>query len=241
MGIDVLSMMKIRREARAAGIEELAQRLAEGEAVAPEEIEAVLERTGCSEDILQERIDCLERRAELLGKVSAGNRAKAKADKLSVEIDAAHGKVVAAQAEYQAVRAKYDEPLVLLGQEIRVGQAAADALLAPENLAPADRDRLAAAHNAESETARALSECRTALRDLRLSLEQSERVAVDAVELARLNKSNADIQDAKQRAENAVKARKSRIAEAEAELPRLQAAAAEAEAAVKLLEAELRR
>lgn len=241
MGIDVLSMMKIRREARAAGIEELAQRLAEGEAVAPEEIEAILQRTGCDESMLQDRIDCLERRAELLAKVAQGNKAQAKADKVSAEIDVAYGKVTAAQAEYQAVRAKYDEPLVLLGQEIRAGQAAADALLAPENLSPVDRDRLAAARNAESETARALSECRTALRDLRLSLEQADRVAADAVELARLNKSNADIQDAKQRAENAVKARKSRIAEAEAELPRLQAAAAEAEAAVKLLEAELRR
>lgn len=241
MAINVLSMMKGRREARAQGIEELAQRLAKGEAIAPEEIEAWLEQTGTDETILQERIDCLERRGELLATVAQGNKAKAKADKLNAEIEAAHGKVVAAQAEYQAVRAKYDEPLMMLGHEIGAGQRAFDALLAPENLSPADRERLAAARAAEAEAARLLSETRTGLRDLRLSLEQAERVAADAVEHARLNKSNADVQDHKQRSENAVKARRARIAEAEAELPRLQSAADEAAAVVKRIEGELRR
>jgi len=241
MAINIVSMMRGRREARAQGIEELAQRLAKGEAIAPEEIEAHLERTGTDEAILQERIDCLERRGELSATVAQGIKAQAKADKINAEIEAAYGKVVAAQADYQAVRAKHDEALMALGHEIGSGQRAFDALLAPENLSASDRERLAASRAAEADASRAVSECRTALRDLRLSLEQAERVAADAVEHARLNKSNADVQDHKQRSENAVKSRKARIAEAEAELPRLQAAADAAAAAVKQLEAELRR
>lgn len=241
VAINVLDIIRGRREARAVGIEELAQRLAKGEAVPPEEIEAVLHRTGCDEAMLQDRIDCLERRGELLAKVSAGNKARAKADKLNAEIEAAYRKVAEAQAEYAALRGKHDEPLMLLGHEIRAGEVAADALLAPENLAPADRDRLASARAAVSERSLALGETRSSLRDLRLSLEQADRIEADAVEYARLNRSNADAQDNKRRAENAVKARKARIAEAEAELPRLQAALDEAEAVVKQLEAELRR
>jgi hypothetical protein len=234
-------MLRGRKQARAAGIEELAQRLAKGAAVPPEEIEAVLERTGCDEAMLQERIDCLERRAELLAKVSSGNRAKAKADKLNAEIEAAYGKVQAAQAEYGALRAKHDEPLMILGSDIRAGEMAFNALLAPENLTPADRQRLEVATAKVSEASRALSETRSSLRDLRLSLENAERVAADAVEQARLNKSNGDIQAHKQRSENAVAARKARLVAAEAELPRLQAAAEQAEAAVAAIEDELRR
>ena len=241
MRIDVLSIIRSRREQRAAGIEELAQRLAKGEAIAPEEIEAHLERTGCEPEELQERVDTLERRADLLATVSAGNKAQAKLDKLQAEVDEAHAAVVKAQESYTAVRAKHDEPMMLLSHQVRQGERASDLLVAPENLSPVDRDRLAAARQAAADAAERLNEGRGGLRDMRLSLEQAERVYADAVDHAKANRSNADVQAHKQRSENAVNSRKARLADAEAELPQLKAAADKAEAAVAAIEAELRR
>lgn len=241
MAIDIVSMIRGRRDARAAGIEELAARLAKGEAIAPEEVETWLEQTGCTEEQLQDRIDAIERRAALLAQVSAGRKAEAKTDKLKAEIDEAHNAVTKAQAAYVAVLAKHEEALSALATEMRDGEQARDRLIAPENLSPADRDRLDAARQAAAEAGRVLGDLRRGMPDMRLNLDHAERANADAAEQAKLNRSNADAQDRKQRSENTVKARRARVAEAEAELPRLQAAFDQAEAAVQRLEEELRR
>jgi chromosome segregation ATPase len=239
--IDIIGLIRGRKEQRAAGIEDLAHRLAGGEAVAPEEIEAVLDRTGCDEETLQGRIDSLVRRAELIAAVKAGEQAQAKAGKIEAEIGKAFEKVVAADKVHRDLRAKHADELRALGHVVDQGNRARDSLLEPALLAPADRARLDQARQAASAAAVALGDLRRRLPDLRRDLEEGERLLEDATDEAKRFRNNADLQDRKARAENAVKARRGRLADAERELPGLQAAADKAEAAVVALEAELRR
>jgi hypothetical protein len=239
--IDIIGLIRGRKEQRAAGIEELAQRLAGGETVAPEEIEALLERTGCDEETLQARIDSLVRRAELIADVKAGEQAKAKADKLTAEIDKAFAKVVAADKAHRELRAKHADELLTLGQAVDRGNRASDSLIDPALLAPADRARLEQARQAATAAAVALGDQRRKMPELRLSLEQAERLLADAADEAKRFRNNPDVQNRHTAAENAVKARRGRLTDAERELPGLQAAADKAEAGVVALEAELRR
>jgi hypothetical protein len=241
MAIDIVGMLRGRKQARAAGIEELAKRLAAGEAVAPEEIEAILDRTGCDGEELQDRIDAIERRAELLAAVSRGNAAQAKIDKIDAEATAAWDAVAVAQRKHAAVVAKHADDRLALQHVVDAANRAHEALLDPANLSPADAGRLADARKAAGDAARAAEQARHGMRDLRMSLEHAEREHADAVEQARRYRGHPDAQDRKARSENAVNARTQRVKAAEAELPILQAAADKAQAAVEAIEAELRR
>jgi hypothetical protein len=241
MAIDIVGMIRGRKQARVAGIEELAQRLAAGEAVQPEEVEAILDRTGCDEEQLQQRVDALERRAGLVAAVARGEAARAKIDAIDAECEKAWQAVADAQRKHAGVVAKHADELLKLRQALDAGDRASDDLLSPENLSPADRDRLAQARKAASDAEQAAAALRRSMPELRLSLENAEREAVDAVENARLYRSNADAQDRKARAENAVKARTARIKAAEAELPKLVAEVERTAAAAAAIEDELRR
>jgi len=238
--IDIVSLIRGRKQHRAAGIEDLAHRLAGGEAVAPEEIETILDRTGCDEETLQARIDALVKRAELLAEMKAGATAQKRIDKLQAEIGKAFEAVVAADKVHRELRVKYGDELLGLGHAVDRANRASDALIDPAVLAPADRDRLEQGRQASTDAATALGELRRRLPDLRASLEQGERLLADAADEAKRFRNNPDVQNRHAAAEQAVKARKARLAEADAELPRLQAAADKAEAAAVALEAELR-
>lgn len=241
MGINIVSMIRGRREARAQGIEELARRLAAGEAIAPEDIEAILDETGTDEEMLQAAVDRIERRAGLLAAVARGNAAQAKADRIHADLEKALAVVTDAQEKYSALRLKHHEALADFERQQAEGLRAAEALLEPDNLSPADRERLAQARQTATDAAQAAGDLRRQMRDLRGSLEQAERELPDAKEYARLNRSNPDAQARAARAENAVSARKARVAEAEAQLPKLVAEADRTAAAVETIEAELRR
>jgi hypothetical protein len=241
VAIDIIGMIRGRKQARAAGIEELAKRLAAGEVVSPEEVEATLGRTGCDEQQLQERVDVIERRAELVAAVRRGEAAELKIDKIDAEADRAWQAVAEAQKRHQAVVAKHADELRALNQAVEAANRASDDLLSPLNLSPADRERLTAARRAAHEAEQAAGELRRSMPELRASLENAEREAADAVENARLYRSNADAQDRKARAENAVRARMARLKEAETQLPRLQDEGLRAAAAVNAIEDELRR
>lgn len=239
--IDVVSLIRGRREQRAGGIEELAHRLAGGETVAPEEIEAILDRTGCTEEQLQSRIDALVRRNELVADVKAGEQARRKVEKIEAEIAKAFDAVVVADTAHRELRAKHADELLVLGQAVDRAGRAHDELLNPDLLAPADRERLADARKAASEAASAHSDLRRQMPELRMSLEQAERAQADAADEAKRFRSNPDSQDRKTRADNAVKARRQRVADAEVELKRLEQAAGAAEAELVAVEASLRR
>lgn len=239
--IDVVSLIRGRREQRAGGIEELAHRLAGGEVVAPEEIEAILDRTGCTEEQLQSRIDALVRRNELVADVKAGEQARRKVEKIEAEIAKAFDAVVVADNAHRELRVKHADELLVLGQTVDRAARAHDELLNPDLLAPADRERLADARKAASEAASAHADLRRQMPELRLSLEQAERAQADAADEAKRFRSNPDVQDRKTRADNAVKARRQRVADAEVELKRLEQVAGAAEAALVAVETSLRR
>lgn len=241
MAIDIKGLIRGRREARAANIEELAQRLAKGETIAPEEIEAWLEQTGCNEETLQERIDCLERRAELVAKAAKGEEAQTRIEKLHAEIDKAFAVVAEAQEKFAAVRAKHAEALSLLERQRSEGQLAAEALLEPENLSPFDRDRLATARKAASDAVVAAEEHRRNIVSLRASLEDAEAGLAEAQETAKRFRNDPGAADTLQRSKNAVNARSGRLKDAEAELPKLVAEAQRQAATLAAIEDELRK
>lgn len=241
MAIDIVGLIRGRRQTRAAGIEELAKRLAGGEAVPPEEIETILARAGCDEVMLQERIDALVRRAELRQRVAAGEAARKRVNAIDAEIGKAWDAAVGAELAHRTVRAKHDEELILLGQAVRTGDAAADELIAPQNLSPADRERLTSLRRAAMAAAEALSEANRRLPELRDSLARAEAALAEATDEANRFRSSPDAQERKARAETTMKTRGARLKAAEADLPALRQAATDAEAAVDRLEDELRR
>lgn len=241
MALNIAGMLRGRRQARAQGIEELARRLAAGEAVPPEEIETILERTGTDEDVLQSAVDRLERRAELLAAVARGNTAQAKADKIEGTITTAAEAVAEAQRKHAAVAVKHAEELLALRQAVDAADRANESLLDPENLSPADAARLTAAREAARVADQAVSDLQRRIPDMRRGLEEAEAYLVDTAEDARQARSRSDLQELKQRAENTVKARAERLQNAEAELPKLLADRDAATAALRAIEAELRR
>lgn len=240
MGLNIIELIRGRKQARAAGIEELAKRLAAGEAVPPDEIEAILGRTGCDETALQERVDALERRAELIAKVAKGEAAESVLDRIEGECDRAMQVIADAQRKHAAVVAKHADELLKARGAIEAANTAREALLKPENLSPADRERLAEARKVASAAAGAAEELRRNIPELQRSAEESEQMLADAVETLRAFRNDAGALDLKARAENAVKARGQRLKDAEAELPKLQAEAARTAAAVAAIEDELR-
>lgn len=241
MAIDIVGMIRGRKQARAAGIEELAKRLASGETVPPEEVETILDRTGCDEEQLQERVDALERRAELLATIKTGDAAQATIDRIDAECDRAWQAVADAQRKHAAVVAKHADELLKARGAIEAANTASEELLKPANLSPPDRERLAQARKAANEAAQAAEEHRRNIPELQVAFEEGEQMLADAVETLRNFRNDAGALDLKARAENAVKARGQRLKDAEAELPKLQAEAARTAAAVSALEDDLRR
>lgn len=239
MAIDIVGLIRGRRQTRAAGIEEVAKRLAGGEAVPPEEIETVLARAGCDEVMLQERVDALERRAELRKRVAAGEAAQRRLDLIDGEIDTAWQAAVAADEAQRKVRQKHEAERIALGQAIRYADTASDELLSPANLSPADRDRLTEQRRVATAAVEALAEANRRLPELRDSLARAEAALAEAADEAKRFK-NPDAQERKARAETTVKTRGARLKAAEADLPSLQQAAEQAEQAVAKLEEELR-
>lgn len=241
MAIDIRNLIRSRRDARAQSIEELAQRLANGETVPPEEIETWLEQTGTDENLLQERIDCLERRSELVAAVAKGEQAQDRIGRIQADIDKAFAVVAEAQEKFAAVRAKHAEALSQLEQQRAEGNRAAEALLEPENLSPFDRDRLATARKAATAAAIATEDHQRNIVLLKASLEDAEAGLVDAQETAKQFRNDPGAADRLQRAKNAVNARSGRLKEAEAELPKLVAEAQRQAAALAAIEDDLRK
>lgn len=241
MGIDIKGLIRGRREARAANVEELAQRLAGGEDVPPEEIELWLEQTGCSEDLLQERIDAIERRSELLATVAKGKAAAAKIERIEADIGKAEDAVEEARRKQAAVVAKHVDELFELRQASDAAARASAALLEREALSAADWQRLDAARRAATAAAEAAEEGGRNVVALKEFLERSETELSEAQATAKKFRGDPGSAERSQRAKNAVAARGQRLKAAEDELPKLVAEAERTGAALRAIEDELRK
>lgn len=233
---DLLSVLRMRREKRALGIEETAMRLARGETIAPEEVETVLDRCGATPEQLMEAVDTHERRASLKAAVAAEPKATADIQAIARKRAIVLEQLTAAEDRLQAFDADNAEAVSRLEEIVREAHRAASQLIADRNLRPEPlaaltdaRDKYAAASQAATAASEAVDEAKLRHEDAVVQLHHNESVGARHI---------PEHVEQVQRDRNAVEARAKRMKEAEA---RLGAARQAAEAArVALRQAEER-
>jgi hypothetical protein len=216
--VDIAGLLRPIKKSNVDGIEELAARLAAGVEVPPEEVEVVLDRTNCDIDDLQAAVDRHER--------VLGLRAQAAdAEPLRKRLAGIESTVTAAEAEFFAAKKKLDAAIAKAGDEpldLRLRIEAADRakkqLLDPENLPPAEADRLRLARQAADEADSRLTEARQAVEEGRGRLHRAEADLPDAEQAAKAAPNSADAQAAAARARTAVASRREQLTQAEEEL-----------------------
>lgn len=241
MIVDVLSQVRARQDDRATGIEEVAARLAAGEAVGPDEVEAVLHRTGRTVDDLQARVACLRRRAELRTAIEAGRKAEKRLGKIRAEVDAARVVVNEAAGKLHEIEVRHAEDTILLEQAVRDAGMARDRLLAPENLTVTERERLTQAREAVCKAEAELLDGLTTARRCSHAVGRAEEELPEAVEEAKRHPASTDMAERVERLRVALATRREKLAEAKAAVPGLEAALEQARAERSKAEAELAR
>jgi len=231
---ELLSVLRSRRERKVQGIEEMAVRLAKGEDIAPEEVEAVLDRCGATPEQLVEAVEAHERRAEL--RATAAREGKALQELQAIERKRVP---IAEQAEAAAARlTQFDaDTAVTLGtlnDTVRQARTAAAGLLADRNLRPEALAALNVARQMYAEAQRAASAAREELdegrrrhREMIEQLTHNESVG---------NRSIPEHVEQVKRDRTAVEARAQRVGEFEQAVA--EAAQAEERAKVALRQAE---
>lgn len=241
MFLDVLDKVRGRQAARAAGIEELARRMAAGEKVQADEVEAVLTRTGCTVDDLRERVACLERRAEQHRVIVAGDKAEKRLAKIRAEINDARAVAFDAIEKAEAIAQRHWGDTIALEQTARDAFQAKEVLLAPVNLTAQQREQLAQARQAHVDAERALTEAQTSMQTIRASITKLEADTAEDDNDCRLNPDNGDMRDRLNRHKAAAETKQRQLNEVESGLPGLQAAADKARESKRTIEAELMR
>ena len=174
MMIDVRSLLRGRLIARAAGIDEMAQRLAGGEKVSPADIEAVIVGAGCTVDALQERVDCVAQRAELRQAIVDGERARDRLGVIDKEVRSALAQVDDAQARAQAVIDKHSAERLRLDTATREGMLAVGQLTKPKLLAMPQREQLAEAEERVRDCQKRRAEQAGVVENMQSRLEDAE-------------------------------------------------------------------
>ena len=241
MFLDVLDKVRGRQAARAAGIEELARRLAAGEKVQADEVEAVLTRTGCTVDDLRERVACLERRAEHHRAIVAGEKAEKRLAKIRAEINDARVVAFDAIEKAEAITQRHWGDTIALEQAARDAFQAKELLLAPVNLMAQQREQLAQAKQAYGDAERALTEAQASMPTIRASITKLEAGVAEDEDDCRLNPDNGDMRERLDRHKAAADTKRRELNEVESGLPGLQAAADKARESKRAIEAELMR
>ena len=241
MFLDVLDKVRGRQAARAAGIEELARRMAAGEKVQADEVEAVLTRTGCTVDELRERVACLERRAEQHRAILAGEKAEKRLAKIRAEINDARVVAVDAIDKAEAVAQRLWGETIALEQAARDAFQAKEMLLAPVNLTVKQREQLAQAKQACGDAERALTEAQASMPTIRASITKLEAGVAEDENDCRLNPDNGDMRERLNRHKAAADTKRRELNEIEGGVPGLQAATDKARESLRTIEAELMR
>lgn len=241
MFLDVLDKVQGRQAARAAGIEELARRLAAGEKAQADEVEAVLTRAGCTVDDLRERVACLERRAEQHRAIVAGEKAEKRLAKIRAEINDARIVAVDAIEKADAIAQRHWGETIALEQAAQDAFRAKEQLLAPANLTAQQREQLAQAKQAYVDAGRALSEAQASMPTIRASITKLEADVAEDESDCRLNPENGDMKERLKRHKAAANTKRRQLDEIESGLPGLQAATDKARDSLRTIEAELMR
>jgi len=227
--VSVAELIWPMRKPRPEGIEEVAERIAAGDPPPAAEIVAVLDRSRCSEDVLQAAVNRHVRVAELRRELAAAGPARKRFAAIEAELEAARAAVRKAVAARDAVVKRIGEEYADLQYRVNAAERAEVSLLEPGNLPPADAERLAASEEAATAASEQATAARGDLEAAQRTLQAAERKLPEAEAEARANPGNQDIEAAAERLRNAVKARGERVKAAEAVLRGAEVAATEAQ------------
>ena len=228
MMVSVVSLLRPTKIVGVDHLDELAERIAGGAAVSPEEVLAVLDRCRATEDDLQRAVDRLSRVIELRRVVATGAATEKRLAAIEAELDAGYGAVAAAKEKLTALVNRVSEEHMTLRHRVDAIDHARRALMEPDNLPPLLAERLLATSRAAAAASDTLAAAGRDLADRRSRLRQAEEALPRAEREASLRRDD----DARMEAErwrNAVQARRGLVVEGEhavAEAKKAQAAAA---------------
>lgn len=215
--VDVKKILAPRRDARAAEhVDELAERLVEGETLTREVIGSILDRVGATPEDLQEACDRMTRRAELLATVKAAEPKRKRHEVIRQEILEAEADHDRTGKLLDALVDKYRTALIDLTNDIGAADRAAVALTEPANLPPPVAAKVRAAQAAADEASSRADALRRELPDLK----RIAREAADDLEAeqgtAKLHPRDAAVAEQVKWAANRARARQAAVTEAEA-------------------------
>ena len=239
--VSVVSLLRPARRANVDHVEELAASIAAGDTVAPEEVQAVLDRCRCSEEDLQRAVDRHIRVNDLRRQIAAGDGDAKRLAAIEAEVDAANAEVSKARAKLQAILDRVNEEHMTLRHRVDAVDRARRALLAEENLSPAQAERLRGVRIAADIASDAVTERRRELAEKRSRLRRAETELPKAELEASLRSASNDAKAAAERWRNAMKARTEAVADAEKALAAADEALAEAVAERSAVEASVAR
>jgi chromosome segregation ATPase len=238
--ISVATILGMKRADFAERVDELAQRIVDGEKVGRDELAAFIQRIEVAPEDLQVAVDRLTRRAELLQTVRDSTPSRKRLEGIRQEFAALQAELDNAVARLDGLRAKYAVQLIDLEQTVRAADAAAAALIEPRNLPQADAERLRAARAAVDEASGEIDAARREVRDLRIHADDAERILAEERSTLTLNGDSDLAKEQVARAEMAAATRAKRLRDAEANLPKMEKKLAVARRDRDRVQAEIR-
>jgi hypothetical protein len=164
---NVLEMLKPVREKRIDQLEDLAERIINGEAIAAELVDKTLRDAGREPADLQAILDRQTRARVLVSEVKRGVPARMRLQAIDGEIAKASAAFDRARDELNGVRERYTGERSELSTVVSAADNARSQLLSKENLPPAVWQRLVAAERAADDAASAHDVALRKLPDLR--------------------------------------------------------------------------
>jgi chromosome segregation ATPase len=237
--VSIATFLQPARRASADHVDELAARIAAGAAVQPEEVLAVLDRCGCSEDDLQAAVDRAGRVLDLRRQLAGAGPVEKRLAEIEAEVKAADAEVQAAREKLRAIIGRVNEEHLDLRVKADAIDRARRSLMAEENLPPAVADRLRAARAASERASDALTARQHELDERRSRLRRAKEDLPIAEREASMRPASVDARDNVERLRNAVKARGDLVVEAEKSLVEAEKQFAQASEAVAAVEREV--
>jgi len=216
--ISIAQMLKPSRAVAVDHLEELAARLAGGEAVAPEEVTAILDRLHATEEELQRAVDRQARVAGLRHGAADAEKVEKRIAAIEAEWADAEAVVAKARAAYNALLHRYREEHQACRHRLVAIDQARRALVADENLPPFQASRMREVRQACLELGDLRDSLTRELTVRRARLQRAEESLPAAEEAAKLHATNDSLQAEAERARNAVASRRGLVTEAERSL-----------------------
>jgi hypothetical protein len=229
--VSIATFLQPARRAGVDHVDELAERIAAGVHVQPEEVLAVLNRCGCSEEDLQAAVDRCSRVLDLRRQIASAGPIEKRLAEIESEVQGAEAQVNAARAKLRAIIERVNEEHLDLRHKADAIDRARRSLMNEANLPPALGGRLRAARAASSQASDALTARRHELDERRARLRRAQEDLPIAEREASMRPGSVDARDAVERLRNAVKARGDLVSEAEKAVAEAERVFADASAA----------